>query len=154
MKSMKSALPMFLQSEGVDAAPAAAPAPKKASKPKAPKKAAPKKAAAKKPKKAKAKKGDKPTGTAVIAAYAPEYHRDTEKKTASGNVSVDNNDDLAKKLRGKSLDEVYAMGAKVLRDEDDKPVTVAALKKRYAHLNVGMQRMNLGNRIRAVLNAK
>jgi hypothetical protein len=64
-------------------------------------------------------------------------------KTASGNTSLSCGDDLAKKLQGKELDDVYKMAAKVL------DVPVSQLKQRYGKLNVGMQRMNLGNRMRA-----
>lgn len=116
----------------------------KASKPKA--KAKP---AVKAKVKAKAKTNGKGTkGPAILRQYAPEYHRDTENKTAGGNVSVDSDDATAKALRGKPLDEVYTKAAKVLG------VTVKELQTRYGKLNVGMQRMNLGNRIRGVANAK
>jgi len=63
--------------------------------------------------------------------------------SASGSSSLDCGDDLAKQLRGATLDEVYKQAAKLLREPE------AALRKRYDHLNVGMQRMNLGNRMRA-----
>lgn len=67
-------------------------------------------------------------------------------KSAGGNSSLDNGDSLAKKLRAKDIEAVYKEAAKVLgRDE------VAALRKRYSKLNVGMQRMNMGNRMRAAL---
>lgn len=64
-------------------------------------------------------------------------------KSAGGNSSLDCGDDLAQKLRGMELDEVYALASKKL----DMPEKV--LRQRYAKLNVGMQRMNLGNRMRA-----
>lgn len=63
-------------------------------------------------------------------------------ESASGNASLDNGDAVAKKLRGAELDDVYKQASKVLSE----PVT--ALKAKYKHLNPGMQRMNLGNRIR------
>jgi hypothetical protein len=128
----------------------AASKPKKASKPKA-KKASVKKSATKAEKKAKGKKKAKdgvPEGPAALKRYAPEYHKDNEKKTAGGNTSVDNDDDVAKKLRGKDLDEVYTFAAKTCE------LSVAELKKKYGGLNPGMQRMNLGNKIRGVLHAK
>jgi len=128
--------------------PAAKPPKEKKAKPAA-KKAPAKKAAAKKPAKKKAADGDKAEkGPGVLRQYAPEYHRDTEKKTASGNVSVDCNDDVANKFRGKDLDAVYTAAAKILGEPE------ADLRKKYKHLNVGMQRMNLGNRVRAIVNAK
>lgn len=127
--------------------PPKAPKPKKAKAKTAVKKSAAK--AEKKAKKAKGKKGDASTkGPGALKAYAPNYHKDNDKKTAGGNTSVDNDDDVAKKLRGKDLDEVYAVVAKAT-EENEKD-----LRKRYAHLNVGMQRMNLGNKLRGVLHAK
>jgi hypothetical protein len=63
--------------------------------------------------------------------------------SASGNATMDNGDDLAKSLRGAELDEVYKQASAILGE------TQTALKAKYAHLNVGMQRMNLGNRMRA-----
>lgn len=69
-------------------------------------------------------------------------------KAASGRKSLDNGDAAAKLLRGKSLDETYDIAAKQLGE------TKLALKRKYGKLNEGMQRMNLGNRIRKVLNAK
>lgn len=119
-------------------------------------KTAVKKSAAKAEKKGKAKKaktGDTPKGPAALKKYAPDYVHDNEHKTAGGNTSVNNGDDVAKKLVGKSIDEVYGMAAKVLV-KADPDVTEASLRKQYKHLNVGMQRMNLGNRMRGVLNAK
>lgn len=66
-------------------------------------------------------------------------------KSAGGNSSLDNGDSLAKKLRGMDIEAVYKEYARVAgRDE------AAAMRKRYAKLNVGMQRMNLGNRLRAL----
>jgi hypothetical protein len=69
-------------------------------------------------------------------------------KSAGGNSSLDCGDDLAEKLRGMELDEVYALASKKL----EMPEKV--LRQRYAKLNVGMQRMNLGNRMRAGSKAK
>lgn len=69
-------------------------------------------------------------------------------KNASGHTSYDNGDDTATALRGKTLEEVYTFAAKKLK-EDEK-----ALRAKYKHLNAGMQRMSLGNRLRKVANAK
>ena len=63
-------------------------------------------------------------------------------KAASGNTSLDCADDVAKQLRGKELDAIYKLAAKTLGE------TEKALRARYGRLNVGMQRMNLGNRLR------
>lgn len=64
-------------------------------------------------------------------------------KSAGGNATMDNGDQLAKSLRGAELDVVYREAAQVLGESQ------TALRARYGHLNVGMQRMNLGNRMRA-----
>lgn len=142
---------------GAPQAPTPAPAPDK---PKAAKKAPAKKPAAKKAAKPKKKASGKSgkskgvTGPAVLKQYAPEYKKggkDGKAKTVSGNVTIDNGDKLADRLRGKDLDDVYKDAAKVIKDDDDNLVGEAALRKQYKHLNVGMQRMNLGNRMRAIL---
>lgn len=96
-----------------------------------------------KPKKAKATKIKKGADQRLVPADLTKYHVDKAKKTAGGHQSVDCNDKLASKLRGLSLDEVYAEASKMLNEP------VKALKAKYEHLNVGMQRMNLGNRMRA-----
>jgi hypothetical protein len=59
--------------------------------------------------------------------------------------ALDCGDEVAAKLRAMSIEEVYDFASKVL---DSK---VSALKAKYAGLNVGMQRMNLGNSIRKAL---
>jgi hypothetical protein len=113
-----------------------------------------KKAATKAEKKAKSKKGKKPVaagdlkGPAVLKKYAPGYVHDKDHKTASGNPSVHCGDDVAKKFLGKDLDAIYTMVAKATETPE------ADLRKKYKGLNLGMQRMNLGNRMRGVLNAK
>lgn len=67
----------------------------------------------------------------------------TQVKSAEGNSSMDNGDELATKLRGQDLDAVYKLASKALGE------TITALKGKYGHLNLGMQRMCLGNRMRA-----
>lgn len=66
-------------------------------------------------------------------------------KSAGGNSSLDCGDQLALKLRGADLDDIYEKAAKTLGESE------RSLKSRYSHLNPGMQRMNLGNRLRAAL---
>jgi hypothetical protein len=66
-------------------------------------------------------------------------------KSAAGGTSYHNGDAVAEKLAGKTLDEVYDIGAKTLK------VDKKALQKQYEHLNSGMQRMSIGNRMRKVL---
>ena len=51
-------------------------------------------------------------------------------------------DDLAMVLAGHGLDVIYSAAAVVLSTDESE------LRQRYAHLNPGQQRMNLGNRIR------
>jgi hypothetical protein len=63
--------------------------------------------------------------------------------SAGGHATMDNGDALAKKLRGVELDDVYEQAARILG------VSESELRARYKHLNPGMQRMNLGNRMRA-----
>ncbi len=69
-------------------------------------------------------------------------------KNASGHTSYDNGDDVATKLRGKTLEEVYAYASKQLKEPEKD------LRAKYKHLNSGMQRMSLGNRLRKVANDK
>ena len=56
--------------------------------------------------------------------------------------SYDNGDEIAQFLRPRALIDVYIFAACLLRED------VVLLRQRYAHLNPGQQRMNLGNRIR------
>jgi hypothetical protein len=69
-------------------------------------------------------------------------------KTAAGNVAYDNGDDVSTKMRGMTLAEVYEFVAKKM------DVSERTLKEQYKHLNAGMQRMNLGNRVRGLERAK
>lgn len=64
-------------------------------------------------------------------------------KSAEGNSTLNCGDATAKVLAGKDLDDVYKLAARAtgIPEKD--------LRSRYKHLNVGMQRMNLGNRMRA-----
>lgn len=66
-------------------------------------------------------------------------------KSASGHSTMDNGDEIAKQLRGADLETVYSKAAKILGE------SVKELQARYGHLNAGMQRMNLGNRMRAAM---
>lgn len=75
----------------------------------------------------------------VPAKYLDNYHRHN---LGGGLVVVDNGDRVAQELRGLELNEVYALVAKVTHTNGDD------LVERYAGLNAGQQRMNLGNRLR------
>jgi len=63
-------------------------------------------------------------------------------KAASGAVSVNNGDDVAVLLNGLNLDELYEIANTFC--EPKEPFD-------YSKLNGGMQRMNLGNRIRGAV---
>jgi hypothetical protein len=71
-----------------------------------------------------------------------------EAKTASGRPYVDIDDEVANLLRGETLEEIYTMTAEKLKVSRD------SLIAKYEHLNVGMQRMNLGNRLRKAMKDK
>jgi hypothetical protein len=78
----------------------------------------------------------------LITADLSTYKVSEKVRTDSGRKAIDSDDATAKELRGKTLDEVYSIAGKELGQ------TQKELKDKYQHLNVGMQRMNLGNRIR------
>lgn len=125
--------------------------------------AAKSRAAARKPSKAKVTKTAKKakgkqavkseaTGPAVLRDYAQNYVKTPKEKgtTAGGHQMIDNGDKTAVALRGMDLDKLYVYAAKVLKeDKDGNRLTADSLKKQYKHLNAGMVRMNLGNRLRA-----
>ena len=67
-------------------------------------------------------------------------------RSASGAKTQHNGDPVAVALQGATLEECYGLAAESM-DSSDKE-----LKEKYGHLNDGMQRMNLGNRIRGVVN--
>ncbi len=124
--------------------------------PKAPKVAKPKakKAMPKTSKKiAKKAKPKSAPGTMaqILHAAAKQYDKPKAKdgkplKTAAGNPIIDSGDDVAKLLRGKDLKVVYELvGSKIGQ-------SAQSLKLKYGKLNVGQQRMNLGNRLRGFLN--
>ncbi len=75
----------------------------------------------------------------------PEAKKPAKAKThraSSGRKSVDNGDNIALMLRGKSLDEVYTISSDILKIPEQQ------LRAKYNHLNAGQQRMCLGNRLR------
>lgn len=98
-----------------------------------------------------APKPTKPDRTADDGADARLVKPDTSRyvvsddvKTASGRKAIDTGDDVATELRGMDLGEVYKLASRELG------VTQKELHEKYDHLNPGMQRMNMGNRIRGV----
>jgi hypothetical protein len=88
------------------------------------------------------------TTTAVVAKTLIKIP--TEKyvstKAASGAKSQHNGDPVASLLAGQPVLAVFAIAAAM------GTVTSQDLQDKYAHLNVGQQRMNLGNRIRGSVN--
>lgn len=67
-------------------------------------------------------------------------------KSASGAKTKNNGDLVATTLAGRPLDQVLAIAAEMTDVPADE------LEAKYAHLNIGQQRMNLGNRIRGAVN--
>ncbi len=102
-------------------------------------------AAARKAEKAriKAEAGDEVADRLVPADLSKYVLHD--EVTASGRKRIDVDDEVAAELRKLDLPATYKYAASVL-DESAK-----ALMERYKDLNPGMQRMNLGNRIRKAL---
>ena len=82
----------------------------------------------------------------VDTLYLPQYVA-TPITTKSGNLkrALDCGDPIAAQLRPMDLVEVYQMAGSICG------VTEKGLRDRFDHLNVGMQRMNLGNMIRKAL---
>lgn len=82
----------------------------------------------------------------VYSGYLPQYVAYST-VTKSGDVkrSIDKGDAVALALRPMTLDQVIAHVAKAC------DVSQVSLRERFGHLNVGMQRMNLGNMLRKAL---
>jgi len=93
---------------------------------------------------AKAKDGEE-DGRLVPADLSRYVLHDS--KTASGRKHIDVDDEAARKMREKDLPGCYKYAAEVLG------TTAKELQAKYQHLNAGMQRMNLGNRVRAAFKA-
>ena len=76
----------------------------------------------------------------------------TTGRTASGGKSLNNGDTVAQGLQGLNLDALYEIFGKIMKfpiKANKVEITDAeGMARAYANLNVGMQRMNLGNRIR------
>lgn len=64
-------------------------------------------------------------------------------RAASGAASLNNGDPTAEALAGVSLEDTYKIADKLLKED---------FRQKYEHLNGGMQRMVVGNRIRAAVN--
>jgi outer membrane biosynthesis protein TonB len=105
-------------------------------------KAAPKKAPAKR---AVPRVASEPRGVRTIGGKTVDLSKYQKAKTAAGGSSFNNGDSVAEKLEGKTLEDVYGIVAKALKVEEKE------LRSKYKHLNPGMQRMTLGNRLRKVM---
>ena len=108
------------------------------------KKATVKKTKVKAPVKALKAKGDvkKDADEPTEVRLKPDHSRYGHAVKADGKKSYDNGDKTATFLRTCSLERSYALVVAFgMADQHDK----------YEHLNKGMQRMNLGNKLRGVL---
>lgn len=96
------------------------------------------------------------------AKIVPDMARYTVGKgtTVTGRKTIDIDDYVADKLRGLDLEEIYSYTAAVLAELGVEYIGTGGkkmhcglgdLKARYNHLNVGMQRMNLGNLLRGTM---
>ena len=82
----------------------------------------------------------------VDPLYLPQYTAyTTELADGSKKRSIDKGDGVALTLRKLTLDAVYATASSATG------ISQVGLRDRFAHLNPGMQRMNLGNMIRKAL---
>jgi hypothetical protein len=70
--------------------------------------------------------------------------------TPSGRDTIDIDDNVAVQLRGMDFKEAASAVAKAMTDMGEK-TTAKELIEKYDHLNPGMQRMNLGNRLRSCI---
>lgn len=98
----------------------------------------------------KAKKAKAEPGEAVVSGaltYDPNKYIRHDERTASGSKVRDIDDPVAEKLRGLDLDKMYSILSKEIGE------TAKSLKEKYGHLNHGMQRMTIGNRLRALARA-
>ncbi|MCK5600988.1 hypothetical protein KAR91_03905 [Candidatus Pacearchaeota archaeon] len=111
---------------------------------KAPKKGTKTKTKVKAPVKALKAKGDvkKDADTPTEVRLKPDHSKYGHAAKADGKKAYDNGDPTATFLRSCSLERSYALVVAFgMPDQHDK----------YEHLNKGMQRMNLGNKLRGVL---
>lgn len=91
---------------------------------------------------AKQAKATKKVSTGVKLDVLKEKRADYVVTKVDKRRLIDNGDDVATRLRSLDLDAVYALCAKETGEAEKD------LRERYQHLNVGMQRMNLGNKLR------
>jgi hypothetical protein len=70
--------------------------------------------------------------------------------TPSGRDTIDINDDVANQLRGMNFENAAKAVAKAVTALGEK-TSYEELMTKYEHLNPGMQRMNLGNKLRGAM---
>ena len=98
-----------------------------------------------------------PKGTTKSVIDRNKYNQYTQHdaKTAKGSKRIDNNDTTAEQLRAcewhSEEEDGFALGAELLT-EYGSPTTASDLWTKYAKLNAGMRRMNIGNRVRGAMN--
>ena len=83
----------------------------------------------------------------VVDSLYLQFYKSYSVECNDGTVrrSIDNGDEVAAYLRVRTLEEVYKHVAAIVG------LSVGDLRNRFEHLNVGMQRMNLGNMLRRFL---
>jgi|SaaInlStandDraft_4_1057021.scaffolds.fasta_scaffold126267_1 hypothetical protein len=71
-------------------------------------------------------------------------------KREDGSRFIDNGDDVSTQFRDLSLEEIYPIVNRTIKETGEKS-TIQSLKDKYSHLNPGMRRMVLGNRMRGMI---
>ena len=91
-------------------------------------------------------------GASVISAAAKARYSPFAAK--NGKKGIDNGDEVATKIRSVTLGDLYVLTAKAVKslkkDAGTIDTVVDTLGEKYGKLNAGMQRMNLGNKLRAL----
>jgi hypothetical protein len=77
----------------------------------------------------------------VNTTYNPDHY--IKAKSINGHATLHNGDAIAQQLAAMTLDEIYIHVGQMMDHDKD------GLINKYGHLNSGMQRMNLGNLLRA-----
>jgi len=96
---------------------------------------------------------DEVSGDDDSVKIRPKWDRYTthDIKTESGRRTINIADEVATLLQGNHVEQCYIIVADKLAAIEADAINEADLRARYCHLNKGMQRMNLGNRLRAAL---
>ncbi len=98
----------------------------------------------------KAKKNDDDEDDAVRLHPNMENYVKGLGSTPTGRDTIDIDDDVAKQLRGMDFETAAKAVAKTATALGE-PYTGKELIEKYQHLNPGMQRMNLGNKLRGAI---